>query len=86
MAKPLTFRQQAKIHEDEASIFDGLAKLKRQEGNAAKQALDSNSTETARLAAIALFDKALYYCQMSESHTTQQADANAAADAAGEAP
>jgi hypothetical protein len=84
MANPLTYRQKAKIHEDQSSIFDGLAKLKRQEGNAAKQTLDSNSTEPQRLAAIALYDKALHYCQMGESHTTQQADNNALADAAGE--
>lgn len=84
MANPLTHRQKAKIHEDEASVFDALAKAKRQEGNAAKQLLDSNSTEPQRLAVIALYDKALYYCQLSESHTVQQADENAAADLAGE--
>jgi hypothetical protein len=84
MANPLTHRQKAKIHEDEASVFDALAKAKRQEGNTARQALDSNSTEAQRLAVIALYDKALYYCQMGESHAVQQADETAAADAAGE--
>lgn len=84
MANPLTYRQKAKIHEDVASVFDGLAKQKRQEGNAARQALTSESTEAERLAVTELYKKALHYCQMGESHTVQQADANAAADAAGE--
>lgn len=84
MANPLTHRQKASIHEDQSNVFDALAKAKRLEGNTAKQALTSGSTEPQRLAVIALYDKALYYSQMSESHTVQQADETAAGDAAGE--
>jgi hypothetical protein len=86
MANPLTYRQKAKIHEDESGIFDALAKAKRQEANTARQALDSNSTEQSRLAVIALYEKAIYYCQMGESQTAQQLLDTAAADAAGEPP
>lgn len=84
MANPLTHRQLASIHEDEVSVFDALAKAKRQEARTAKQALDANSTEGQRLACIQLYDKAIYYNQLSASHQVQQADETAAADAAGE--
>lgn len=74
MANPLTHVQKAKIHEDQASVFDALARAKRLEANAEKQLLTPASTETQRRAVIALYDQALRYCQLSESHTAQQAD------------
>lgn len=80
MANPLTHAQKADMHGDEASVFDSLAKAKRSDAKAAKQALTAQSTETDRLAVIALYDKALYYCQMSESHAQQQADEAAQPD------
>jgi pantothenate kinase type III len=84
MAQALTFRQVAGIHGDEAGIFDGLAKAKRNEARALKQTFDSNTTEAVKLQCIALYEKAIHYYQMAESHTQQETDYNAMADAAGE--
>jgi hypothetical protein len=82
MAQPLTYRQLAGIHGDRANIFESLAKAKRNEARAI--VIDSNTTESVKLTAIALFDKAVHYHQLGVSATQQQADANAQADAAGE--
>jgi hypothetical protein len=84
MAKALTLRQLAKNYQKQSDNFNRLAKLQNQLASDMPQTNQSAAPEL--LAANAAWDLAVKYNNLSDAYQASANDANAAADAAGEAP
>lgn len=84
MAKALTSRQLAKNYAQQAVNYNRMAKAQNQAANALPQT--NGSTIGELTTANAAWDLAVKYNNLSDAYEGLAADANAAADAAGEAP
>lgn len=82
MAKALTFRQLAKNYAQQAANYNRLARKQNQDASGLPQTNQSSSAEL--LAANAAWDQAVKYNNLSDAYEGMAAEANAAADAAGE--